>query len=138
MLEKLLILALFAQVLLTFCVMFIMGRRRFAAARAKEIHLEQFSTMDLKDASESVQVAGRNFINQFEIPVLFFVASLVALITNNLGYLLVTLAWLFVVSRVIHTVIHLSSNHLYSRYYSFLAGCIIVLIMWITLVWRLF
>ncbi len=134
---QLLVLALFAQVLLTLTVMVIMGRRRFAAARQKQIKMQQFNTMDLGDAPEQVQVAGRNFINQFEIPVLFYVASLAALATNSVGYLFVGFAWLFIVTRVIHTIIHLTSNHLRSRYLTFLAGCIVVLLMWLTLVWRL-
>ncbi|WP_462159855.1 MAPEG family protein [Pseudoalteromonas sp. GB56] len=134
---QLLVLALFAQVLLTLTVMVIMGRRRFAAARQKQIKMQQFNTMDLGDAPEQVQVAGRNFINQFEIPVLFYVASLAALATNSEGYLFVGFAWLFIVTRVIHTIIHLTSNHLRSRYLTFLAGCIVVLLMWLTLVWRL-
>ncbi|MEO2268458.1 MAPEG family protein [Pseudoalteromonas sp. YIC-656] len=134
---QLLVLALFAQVLLTLAVMVIMGRRRFAAARQKQIKMKQFNTMDLGEAPEHVQVAGRNFINQFEIPVLFYVATLAALTTNSVGYLFVGLAWLFVVTRVIHSIIHVTSNHLKSRYMTFLAGCIVVLLMWITLVWRL-
>ena len=133
----LIILALFAQVILTLAVMVIMGRRRFAAARQKQIQMKQFATMDLGDAPQSVQVAGRNFINQFEIPVLFYVATLAALATNSHGYLFVALAWLFVGTRVIHTVIHLTSNHLQTRYLTFLAGCLVVLLMWITLVWRM-
>ncbi|WP_105214241.1 MULTISPECIES: MAPEG family protein [unclassified Pseudoalteromonas] len=131
-----LILALFAQVLLTLIVMVIMGRRRFGAAKKKQIQMRQFATMELGSAPESVQVAGRNFINQFEIPVLFYVAVLCALATNNSGYAFVALAWLFVLTRVIHSVIHLSTNHLRSRYFTFLAGCVVVLAMWLTLVWR--
>ncbi|MBS3797755.1 MAPEG family protein [Pseudoalteromonas sp. BDTF-M6] len=132
-----LIFALFAQVLLTLIVMVIMGRRRFAAARKKQIQMRQFATMDLGNAPEQVQVAGRNFINQFEIPVLFYVAVLCALATNLSGYTFVALAWLFVVTRVLHSVIHLGTNHLRSRYFTFLAGCLVVLAMWLTLVWQL-
>ncbi|WP_171036694.1 MAPEG family protein [Pseudoalteromonas ruthenica] len=132
-----LILAMFAQVLLTLVVMVIMGRRRFAAARNKQIKMQQFATMNLDNAPESVQVAGRNFINQFEIPVLFYVAVLTALITQTTGYAFTALAWGFVLLRLAHTVVHISSNHLKTRYYLFLFGCITVLAMWIMLVLRM-
>lgn len=130
---KLLILAIFTQVLLSLIVMVIMGRRRFAAARAKEIKMQQFATMTLDNAPESVIAAGRNFTNQFEIPVLFYVASLAALALNQVSLVLVAIAWVFVATRIIHSIVHLTSNHLRSRFRVFLMGCVTVLVMWIWL-----
>ena len=136
--DKYLLLAMFAQVLLTFTVMVIMGRRRFAAAKNKTISMSDFATMKLEHAGNKVRVADRNFINQFEIPVLFFVACLAALQLNAAGYVFITLAWGFVISRVIHSIIHLGSNSVKPRYYSFLLGCLLVLTMWVLLVMRVF
>ena len=130
---KLLILAIFTQVLLSLIVMVIMGRRRFAAARAKEIKMQQFATMALDNAPEPVIAAGRNFINQFEIPVLFYVASLAALALNQVNLVLVAIAWVFVTTRIIHSIVHLTSNHLRTRFRVFLMGCVAVLVMWVWL-----
>ena len=136
--EKYLLLAMFAQVMLTFTVMVVMGRRRFSAARNKTISMQDFATMQLDKAGDDVHIAGRNFINQFEIPVLFFVASVTGLQLNAAGYVFVALAWRFVISRVIHSIIHLGSNSVKPRYYSFLLGCLLVLTMWVLLVMQVF
>ena len=70
--EKWLIVAMFTQVFLTFAVMYIMGKRRFRAAKQKTIEMKDFLTMELEKAGDNVRVADRNFINQFEMPMLFF------------------------------------------------------------------
>lgn len=136
--EKYLLLAMFCQVLLAFTVMIIMGRRRFSAARNKTISMQDFVTMKLDKAGDDVHVAGRNFVNQFEMPVLFFVASLAALQLNATGYVLIVLAWCFVISRIIHSIIHLGGNRVKMRYYSFLVSCLCVLAMWIQIVTQVF
>ncbi len=136
--EKYLLLAMFVQVLLTFTVMVVMGRRRFAAAKNKTISLDDFATMKLDNAGDKVRVADRNFVNQFEIPVLFFVASLAAMQVNAVGYLFTVIAWGFVASRIVHTLIHIGANNLKSRYYCFLVGCLLVLAMWVLVMLRVF
>ena len=45
--EKWLIVAMFTQVLLTFIVMYIMGKRRFRAAKQKTIEMKDFLLMEV-------------------------------------------------------------------------------------------
>ncbi|WP_105180300.1 MAPEG family protein [Pseudoalteromonas sp. T1lg21] len=136
--EKWLIVAMFTQVLLTFIVMYIMGKRRFRAAKQKTIEMKDFLTMDLEKAGTDVRVADRNFINQFEMPVLFFIGCLTALQVNAVGTVFVALAWVYVALRIIHSVIHLTSNTLKARYYSFVVSSFIMLIMWVLILVRIF
>ena len=118
--EKIIILAMFAQVTLSLVVMLIMGKRRFAAAKNKQLQLSDFKTMRLDNAGDTVRVADRNFTNQFEIPVLF-----------------TALACLFVISRIVHTVIHIGSNNVRLRFNVFLLGCASVFALWLAIVWRI-
>jgi len=120
--EKVIILAMFVQVTLSLIVMIIMGKRRFAAAKNKQLNLSDFKTMQLDKAGDTVKVADRNFSNQFEIPVLFFAGCLLALQLNSASTLVAILACLFVVSRIVHSVIHLG-------------GCVFAL--WLAMVWRI-
>ncbi|WP_404343218.1 MAPEG family protein [Pseudoalteromonas mariniglutinosa] len=136
--QKWLILAMFCQVLLTFIVMVVMGRRRFRAAKNKHISMQDFATMQLAAAGDSVRVADRNFINQFEMPLLFFIACLIALQLHAVGYIFVSLAWLYVLLRVLHSYIHLTANTLKIRYYSFLISSVIMLAMWVMLLLQVF
>ncbi|MBD1583068.1 MAPEG family protein [Pseudoalteromonas sp. S16_S37] len=125
--------AMFVQTTLTFAVMIVMGRRRFAAARQGQLEKEDFKTMQLGHAPEPVLLASRNFENQFEIPVLFYVVNLLALQLNNIGWIFAICAILFAFSRVFHSVVHITHNHVKTRFRLFLVGCGLVFIQWLTL-----
>ncbi len=130
---NLLLLIMFIQVLLTFSVMIIMGRRRFSAARKGEIAMGDFTAMRLEGAPEAVRIADRNFINQFEVPLLFFIASVTALQLAPDNVYFIALAGAFVITRCMHSYVHLTHNTLKTRYYLFLTGCVLVLCMWLVL-----
>ncbi len=136
--EKWLIAAMFTQVLLTFSIMVIMGRRRFTEEKNKVIKMQDFLTMELDKAGSEVRVADRNFINQFEMPILFFIACLTALQVHAAGFVFVILAWLYVGLRLLHSVIHLTTNTLKLRYYSFVVSSFVMLIMWLIILIRIF
>jgi len=134
---KIIILAMFAQVTLSLFVMIVMGKRRIQAAKNKQLNLNDFKTMQLDKAGDTVRVADRNFSNQFEIPVLFYAGCLLALQLHNASYLVAALACLFVVSRVAHTVIHLGQNNVRARFNVFLFGCGCVFAIWLAMIWRI-
>ncbi|MDN3406297.1 MAPEG family protein [Pseudoalteromonas sp. APC 3218] len=131
--EKIIIIAMFVQVTLSLVVMVIMGKRRFAAAKNKHIQLSDFAAMRLDNAGDHVRVADRNFSNQFEIPVLFYAGCLLALQLNMASVSIAVLACIFVATRIIHSLIHLGSNHLRARFRVFLLGCLSVFVMWFLL-----
>ncbi len=128
--DKILVLTVVAQVLLISVVMVIMGRRRFAAARNKEIQLSAFRTMDLAGANEGVITASRNFDNQFQMPMLFIFAVLFALHFGMADLVFVLLATLFVALRLLHTVVHITSNHVRLRFNLFLLSCVVLWAFW--------
>jgi hypothetical protein len=136
--EKIIILAMFVQVTLSLAVMIIMGRRRFAAAKNKQLNLNDFATMRLDNAGDHVRVADRNFTNQFEIPVLFYAVCLLALQLNSASVVVAILACVFVITRILHSIIHLGSNNVRARFNVFLIGCVSVFAMWLEMIWRLF
>ena len=118
--EKIIILAMFVQVTLSLAVMIIMGRRRFAAAKNKQLNLNDFATMRLDNAGDHVRVADRNFTNQFEIPVLFYAGCLLALQLNSASVVVAILACVFVITRILHSIIHLGSNNVRAVSYTHL------------------
>ncbi|MEL0631361.1 MAPEG family protein [Pseudoalteromonas carrageenovora] len=135
--ERIIILAMFAQVTLSLVVMIVMGKRRITATKNKQLNLTDFKTMQLDKAGDTVRVADRNFSNQFEIPVLFYAGCLLALQLNSASYLVAALACLFVVSRIVHTIIHLGNNNVRARFNVFLFGCGCVFVIWLTMIWRI-
>lgn len=133
--EKWLLLPVFIQVLLTSIVMVLMGHRRITAARNKEITLAAFRTMNLSGANERVVATSRNFDNQFQIPVLYFFSVLLVLHFGLADIGFVILGCLFVALRGIHTVVHIGKNNVRHRFSVFLAGVVVVWLIWLRLLW---
>jgi hypothetical protein len=74
-----------------------------------------------------------NFRNQFEVPVLFYAVVAFALLTKGADIFMLVLAWLFVVTRIVHAAIHIGPNKVRWRSPAFGLSFIIVGIMWVKL-----
>ncbi len=85
-----------------------------------------------------VRQIGNSYHNQFELPVLFYVAVILAKDTQSAGYMFVFLAWLFAALRLVHAMIHITSNDMRLRGLFFAAGFITLVVMWILLALRVF
>ncbi|WP_288588397.1 MAPEG family protein [uncultured Methylobacterium sp.] len=119
----------FVQVLLTFCLLFWTGRVRFAAARAGAVRVQDISLGE-RTWPAPVQQVSNAFANQFELPVLFYAVVGLALATRQGDTLFVGLAWLFVLTRIVHAGIYATSNVVIRRFQAFLAGALVLLAMW--------
>jgi hypothetical protein len=118
-----------AHVLLIYIVYGVLGRRRYGAVKSGEAKVGQYKVRSTEPAS-SLTVAA-NLVNQFELPVLFYVLCLTLHVTNGVNYLTLALMWIFVASRYVHASVHLTSNNLLLRSRSFFVGAVILLIGWI-------
>jgi hypothetical protein len=84
---------------------------------------------------ESVLKINNNIRSQFEVPVLFYVVSIVLWLLGAAGLFAQSLAWLFLTSRVAHAYIHTGSNYIPTRLAVFKFGCLVVLLMLALAVW---
>jgi hypothetical protein len=50
------------------------------------------------------------FANQFELPILFYVVAILFLIAVRADVVAAVLAWAFVICRIIHALVHTTSN----------------------------
>lgn len=135
--EKLILLPVFVQVLLTSVVMVLMGRRRIRAAKNKEISVAAFKTMNLTGANEQVIATSRNFDNQFQMPMLYLFSVLFTLQLGLADAAYVALGAVYVVLRVLHTVVHIGSNTVRLRFNVFLLSCVVLWAIWLRLLWQL-
>ena len=71
--------------------------------------------------------------NQFELPVLFYAVVAFALITKGVDYLMLLLAWAFVLTRIVHAAIHVGPNRVRWRSPVFALGLLILAGMWLKL-----
>lgn len=133
---KFLILAIAAQVLLTIIVLFMMGRERVPRVLSGEIAVKDIA-VDRSAYPLRARLLSNNFDNQFQLPVLFYVAALLALITSVPGWVDVILAWLFVVLRYAHAAIHITTNRVHRRFAAYTAGMVVLAVWWVWLAARL-
>jgi hypothetical protein len=71
--------------------------------------------------------------NQFELPVLFYAVTAFALIVAAADTFMVVLAWLFVLTRLLHAAIHIGPNKVRWRSPVFALGFLVLTIMWVKL-----
>ena len=127
---------MFTQVALTFVLLFWMGFLRMQAIRSGAVKPEQIALREPHWPLRVLQI-GNAFHNQIELPVLFYVVVLLALITRTLDVIIYVLSWMFVLSRIVHAYIHVTSNRLDRRTGVFGIGAIALLLMWVIVVARI-
>lgn len=124
---------MFLMVLLTFIVGFIAVKVRFASVKNGDVSTTYYKLMDGQNVPEIVTKTTRNFNNQFEIPVLFYVVCTLYISFGVENIVAVIFAWLFVSLRFVHSYIHLTYNHILHRMLTFWAAFICVMVLWVNL-----
>ena len=122
-----------AMIALTFTVMFVMYGRRVAQMKRERIHPQAVATSAQSAAKLTDSAAADNFRNLFELPVLFYFALVVALLTDQVTPVVVGLSWAFVAARVLHSVIHCTYNKVMHRFRAFLLGAFVLIALWVVL-----
>ncbi|MFA6314574.1 MAG: MAPEG family protein [Sterolibacterium sp.] len=137
--NNLMLLPALAQALLT---IILYGALAVAKAKATKSGLVDTARRALHDDAwpESVMKINNNIRNQFELPILFYVLTIVLWQLKETGALAQSLAWLFVASRCVHAYIHTGSNYVPARRKVFMFGCVVVMAMagmaaWVVLAW---
>jgi hypothetical protein len=79
---------------------------------------------------ETLRVCARHLINLLETPVLFYVASVIALTTAQAGPVLIGLAWAYVLTRLVHSAVHLGPNLVLRRFQVFATSMVLLMAYW--------
>jgi len=130
------LLPLFVEVLLTFGVMFGMMYFRTSSLQRGETRLADIALREPNWPTRATQFAYA-FSNQFELPVLFYVLTILAIVTRHADLLFVALAWIFVVTRVLQAVVHVTNNNVRVRGAFYGIGAIVMVIMWVIYIVRI-
>ena len=126
------LLPVFAQVLLTFVVLFWLGHVRGRALKARQVADRDGAVLgDERVWPVGVRQASACFRNQFEIPVLFYALSTLVLVTRKADFVYIILAWVFVITRWIHAGVHVGPNIVGLRFAAYAVGVFALLVMWL-------
>ena len=128
----------FAMVVLTLVVWLRMYTTRIAQMKRERIHPQAVATSAQAAARLTDSRAADNFRNLFELPVLFYLALVVAAVSGLATDATLALAWLFVLLRVVHSAIQCSYNKVMHRFQAYLAGSVVLWVLWAWLAYLLF
>jgi hypothetical protein len=76
-------------------------------------------------------LANRNYMNLLELPLLFYVVCLLAWTTPPVPAAALPLAWAYAGLRILHSLIHLSYNHVMHRFLVFGLSNLALLALWV-------
>ncbi|HEV7258772.1 MAG TPA: MAPEG family protein [Bosea sp. (in: a-proteobacteria)] len=118
-----------ALLLWIFVVLVIMFLRRKAAFDSKQVRMADVAVSNER-YPEPARLAAANFSNQFETPLVFFALIMLAMEVGATNYIMAALAWAYVATRVVHTLVHVGSNDMRIRATVFAIGVAVLFCMW--------
>jgi hypothetical protein len=120
---------LFVQVALTFVLLVWLAKNRVTLVGSGAVKRKDIALREPNWPPRVLQI--QNAVsNQLEVPVLFYVLTILAIVTRHADLLFVVLAWVFVLLRLVHASIHVTSNDVRKRGLTFIAGTTVLMVMW--------
>jgi hypothetical protein len=129
---EMILLPLFVEVILTFALLFWLAPLRARDFRSG-LREEDIALRQPNWSKPALQVQ-YSFSNQFELPVLFYVLTILAYVTHHAGTLFVVLAWVFVIFRALQAYVHVTNNKVRLRGAFFGISALALAIMWIVFI----
>lgn len=128
------------MMLLTMAVWIVMYARRIGYLKKHRVHPQKLTTPDkvAEIVPEAVQLPAYNLRNLVELPVLFYLLCLYLYATGTVDSAYVWAAWVFVVMRTAHSVIHCTTNVVMQRFQVYLMSSIVLWFMLLRATWQLF
>ena len=120
----------FVLVLMTFALLALTGYRRLGAVRAGEVRVGDIALGQNAWPPHALK-ASNAFNNQFQLPILFYALVAFALLTGKQDVFFIVCEWLFVLTRLVHAGIHVTSNNVMQRFAAYVAGFAILALMWV-------
>jgi hypothetical protein len=131
---NLILLPLLTMVFLTFAVWIYLYVLRVPETKHMKTNLDDLQTRTQAGKLLTVSAAtSDNLKNLFEMPVLFYLAAMLAMLLLIQDVLLIRLAWGFVILRIVHSVVHCTYNRVMHRFIAYVASCLFLILMWIRL-----
>jgi hypothetical protein len=122
--------ALYSLYILALGILNFLVRRQ--AIRTGQIPLKTFKAYT-DPQPEKVIVVGRHYDNQFQAPMLFLICGVSHLALKQVDAFTVVVAWLFVATRLGHSLEHLGQNRIKFRAVLYGLGLAMIAALWIQL-----
>lgn len=129
MMDRAFLLPLFAMVLLHLLVWLRLYQTRLGEMKRRRIHPQSVASNAQMAMLEDTRAAD-NFRNLFELPVLFYAAMLLIIVSRSESVVLLALAWAFVALRYLHSYIHCTYNRVKDRFSAYLFSGLALWALW--------
>ncbi|HKY39855.1 MAG TPA: MAPEG family protein [Polyangiaceae bacterium] len=120
----------------TGCVLLLNGYRRIRGVLSGRLRAGAFKLGESADVPTEMVVVNRHFMNLLEMPVLFYVVCISLYVTHQVDEGTIWLSWLYVGLRLIHSLIHLTTNRVVHRLVPFALSNFVLLALWLVLIRR--
>jgi hypothetical protein len=127
---QMILLPLFVEVILTLVLWSWMAMLRTRDFNSGAVRPDNIALREPNWPKRTTQLANA-FANQFELPVLFYVLTILEYVTHLAGIVFVVLAWVFVIFRLLHAYVHVTSNIVRLRGALYGVGAFVLIIMWV-------
>ncbi|MBR0831239.1 MAPEG family protein [Bradyrhizobium manausense] len=127
---QMVLLPVFVQVALTLALLVAVVGARRATLVSGETKIRDIALGEPSWPPRATQI-GNCYRNQFELPVLFYALIAIALPLRHADLFIVLMSWVFVVTRLVHAGVFVTSNDFGRRSTVWIAGGLVLLVMWI-------
>jgi hypothetical protein len=127
---QMVLLPVFVSVGLTFFLLLWMAGARRNALVGGQTKIRDIALGQPNWPARVTQI-GNCYLNQFELPLLFYILIALALPLRHADLVIVLLSWVFVVTRFAHAGIFVTSNDLNRRSLAWFAGVLVLFAMWV-------
>lgn len=128
---------LFAALLqgaLALCLLYWLGFKRLPLVAARKIKIGDIA-LSQEPWPDDAKQASNAFSNQFQLPILFYVATGIAIYLGA-GWIDASLAIVFVLSRIAHALVFITTNQVIHRFTLYVIGFVVLVLWWTFLVGR--
>jgi hypothetical protein len=122
---------LVALVALTGAVGLAMVFSRNIAVLLGRASVQYFADYKSDAPDERIERPARAFNNLMQVPILFYVACILMLVTRRADHTQLTIAWTFVVLRALHAAFYIAVNYVPYRFALWLSSCIALGVLWV-------
>jgi hypothetical protein len=131
MTQEAIFLPLLAMIALTFATALWMLALRIQAVRSGQLPAGYFKLNRGGKEPEQLARVAQHFHNLLELPPLFYVALVVIFVLQRVDPTYLTLAWLYVLFRLLHGIVHTTYNNVLHRLSWFLLSVAMLAALWV-------
>jgi len=126
------------MLVLTFIVWVVLYARRLPMLSKSDADLKKLTKKQLAEMSPPyVTHPAENFINLFELPVLFYALVLYLYTTSSVDSFYLVAAWVFAGARYLHSFIHCTGNPVTLRFACYVISSVALWLMIFRAAWQL-